>query len=362
MNNKFTYFDDLDIFLVRAQWSHKKHEKYFVIRENILNEVSAILDKSDIDYFFSLDKKKFEEFLVKKNMYDILFLKPQISFEKITRLFEKHSFKFIESSSNFYLFKNNILIKISYHKNSKEWKNIKQHYLNNQQTNFALGPSNFNLLFNSFKNKISKFKKIFLKKYYIFKFLGIKNSINFDPKVKYEISLKKFLKLKIESVDSINWNLRSQHLNLITQNKKNIKIFEIIEFFKVEENFKRIKGKVIDSNLSNLIEEPVHLSRGFWDLGNNYFINPIIYEFKKNVLPYKKSNEYIANKDMNILFSQKYYEGLDDMSDNEIEEFLKENPIEITKDYLTSGRHRVCAMIGRLVNNKKYISIYAVFK
>ena len=105
MNNKFTYFDDLDIFLVRAKWSHKKHEKYFVIRENILNEVSPILDESDIDYFFSLDKKKFEEFLVKKNMYDILFLKPQISFEKIIRLFEKHSFKFIESSSNFYLFK-----------------------------------------------------------------------------------------------------------------------------------------------------------------------------------------------------------------------------------------------------------------
>ena len=53
MNNKFTYFDDLDIFLVRAKWSHKKHEKYFVVRENILNEVSTILDESDIDYFIS---------------------------------------------------------------------------------------------------------------------------------------------------------------------------------------------------------------------------------------------------------------------------------------------------------------------
>ena len=55
----------------------------------------------------------------------------------------------------------------------KRVKNIKQHYLNNQQTNFALGPSNFNLLFTPFKNKISKFKDI-SKKYYIFKFLGIK--------------------------------------------------------------------------------------------------------------------------------------------------------------------------------------------
>ena len=43
MNNKFTYFDDLDIFLVRAKWSHKKHEKYFVIRENILNFKKKIL-------------------------------------------------------------------------------------------------------------------------------------------------------------------------------------------------------------------------------------------------------------------------------------------------------------------------------
>ena len=53
-------------------------------------------------------------------MHDILFLKPQI--RKIIRLFEKHSFKFIESSSNFYLFKNNILIKISYAKIQKSEK------------------------------------------------------------------------------------------------------------------------------------------------------------------------------------------------------------------------------------------------
>ena len=254
------------------------------------------------------------------------------------------------------------MIKISYQKNLNEWKNIKIYYLNNYKTNFALGPSNYNLFLNTLKNKILKFKKRFLKKYYIFRFLGIKNLINFDPKKKYKISLKKFLMLKIESDDSINWKLRSQHLNLITQNKKNVKVFEIINFLKVEKNYNNIKSKIIDSNLTNLIQEPVHLSREFWDLGNNYFINPIIYEFRKNVLPYKKSNDYIKNKDSTLLFSGKYYEGLDEMNDNEIEEFLKENPIEITNDYLTSGRHRVCAMIGRFVKNKEYISIYAVFK
>lgn len=362
MNKKFTYFDELDIFLVRAKWSHKKYQKYSETREKIINEVSFLLDESNIDYFFSLDKKKFEEFLEKKNIYDTLLLKPQTDFDKIFCLFTKHSFNIIKSSSNYFLYKNNILIKINYHKNLNDWRNIKVHHLNHQRINFALGPNKVNLFLNYLKNKILKFKKKFLKKYYIFRFLGIKNSINFDPKKKYQISLKKFLKLKIESENSINWKLRSQHLNMITQNKKNIKVFEIIEFFKVEENYNNTKASIIDSKLINLIEEPVHLSREFWEKGNNYFINPIIYEFKKNVLPYKKSNEYIRNKNLTSLFSQKYYEGLDQMSETEIEEFLKDNPIEITNDYLTSGRHRVCAMIGRLVKNKKYLSIYAVFK
>ena len=57
MNNKFTYFDDLDIFLVRAKWSHKKHEKYFVIRENILNEDSfkSIPERATIEYKYEAE-------------------------------------------------------------------------------------------------------------------------------------------------------------------------------------------------------------------------------------------------------------------------------------------------------------------
>ena len=50
------------------------------------------------------------------------------------------------------------------------------------------------------------------------------------------------------------------------------------------------------------------------------------------------------------------------MTDKEVEDFLLKNPIEITKDYITSGRHRVAAMIGRLVIDQKYLTMYFKLK
>ena len=47
------------------------------------------------------------------------------------------------------------------------------------------------------------------------------------------------------------------------------------------------------------------------------------------------------------------------MTDEEIKSFLKNNPIEITNNCITSGRHRVCAMMNRLINDEKYITFYA---
>jgi hypothetical protein len=47
------------------------------------------------------------------------------------------------------------------------------------------------------------------------------------------------------------------------------------------------------------------------------------------------------------------------MNENEIDNFLRLNPLSINKNKgFSSGRHRVAAMIGRLIRKEKYIPFY----
>ena len=46
------------------------------------------------------------------------------------------------------------------------------------------------------------------------------------------------------------------------------------------------------------------------------------------------------------------------MSDDELEIFLKNNPVEFDNGFIRHSYHRACAMIGRLINGKKYIPFY----
>ena len=108
-------------------------------------------------------------------------------------------------------------------------------------------------------------------------------------------------------------------------------------------------------------EEPIYANKIFWMTGNNFFIFPIVFKFKKNVVAYKDANKYIENVKIPMLFSQEYYESLESMTDNDIKKFLRNNPIEISNNSIVSGKHRAFAMIGRLVNNEKYINFYAKY-
>ena len=46
------------------------------------------------------------------------------------------------------------------------------------------------------------------------------------------------------------------------------------------------------------------------------------------------------------------------MSDDEIELFLKQNPVEFDNGFIKHSWHRACAMVGRLLAGKKYIPFY----
>lgn len=173
------------------------------------------------------------------------------------------------------------------------------------------------------------------------------------------LSYEDFLNCLIDADNSINWTLRGQHLNLITDNARNKKIGEIIDFFKDYSKATFIKSNsLIESDTSRPFEEPVNLNKEFWQTGNNYFFNCIYHGFRKDVVPYSKANKYITNINKPQLYSEAYYESLNLMTYSETRSFLEENPIVIENGAITHGQHRVCAMIGMLAAGNEYMPLY----
>jgi len=56
--------------------------------------------------------------------------------------------------------------------------------------------------------------------------------------------------------------------------------------------------------------------------------------------------------------TEDYYNSLEMMTDEELEIFLKNNPVEFDNGFIRHSYHRACAMIGRLINGKSYIPFY----
>jgi hypothetical protein len=192
---------------------------------------------------------------------------------------------------------------------------------------------------------------------------------NFKKKIKLllmntfcsKLTENKFLNLEIEAKSSKSWQLRYKHLDLVTDFTNNKRVKEIIIFFSNQENSLIIKNQIIDTPTEHCFEEPIYANKKFWMTGNNFFIYPILFKFKKNVVPYKDANRYIKKKNKPNLYTKEYYEGLDSMSDQEIKKFLRKNPIEISNNCIVSGKHRSFAMIGRLASNEKYIPFYVKY-
>lgn len=159
--------------------------------------------------------------------------------------------------------------------------------------------------------------------------------------IKYE----DFLNMKIFFKES-----KGDHLSCI-MNSELIK--DIIEFNK-NNNFiiKEMNIKLSNNSYNNY--------QNFWNSGNNIYYYSIKYEFRKNVLDYHHISKY--NGKYNI-YSKDYYENLKEMNEQEISNLLYYNPIityKKNKNYFKHGYHRIFAMIGRLIKNKKYIPFYII--
>tara|TARA_B100000575_G_scaffold291816_1_gene298618 strand:- start:606 stop:1712 length:1107 start_codon:yes stop_codon:yes gene_type:complete len=360
-------WEEIDYFLYYDYWHREGHEKSKEIREKNIEILSKLLDDN------------LEIYLAKKTLFNILnnreydfsndaeyFVCNDQNYEKFTEIIEQSDFEIIlQNKKQITLLRNNRLIVV----------NFKSTPLFSRYLYFQL----FNHEFKAFRVTIIYLKLIntlyfitikLRNKYKLFKQKKIKdrntqillNNLKLDNYIVgslHQINFETFLNLQIESKESPSWLIRKKHLDLVTNNKKYIKISEIIDYLKRNNKLHELMAKVTESKIDKPIEGSISHSKKFWYTGNNYFIYAINYQFRKNVVPYKKINKFLKmNKDI-TLYSKEYYESLDTMDDDEIKDFLDRNPIEITSNYITSGKHRIFAMIGRIIDGKDYIPMTA---
>jgi len=171
-----------------------------------------------------------------------------------------------------------------------------------------------------------------------------------------------FRRLLIEPSDSFNWRWRKPHLDIVTNHGVLCSTGMIADYFRDQSVMARVVGRIVETDTSTPFNDPANLDPRFWQSGNNYFINCILYQFRKGVVPYQKANDYVKGGQMPKLYSAEYYARLPEMSDHEIETLLRDQPIEVRQGAVTSGKHRVFAMIGRLASGKPFLPMWVVEK
>ena len=175
-----------------------------------------------------------------------------------------------------------------------------------------------------------------------FKFSYIQEDIDDNP---YFLYMKKWRQIKrkekrnsyIEYAPiSLDYFLNMEMANggggkeIIKQDGQLKFVKDIYMFYSVPGNMKTVRSQLNPDN---------------WQ-----YFNCMVGEFRKNVADHHKLGWDKMTED--------YYNSLEMMSDEEIELFLKQNPVEFDNGFIRHSYHRACAMIGRLISGKKYIPFY----
>ena len=363
------FWDELDHFLYYDFWHREGHDSSIEIRKKNLYEFKELTDKYKINFDITGDTL---EYIVINSKLNTNSKSDNFSInykekDKFLNAVANSKFKLIDlNKRTAFLYRNNRLLRISFSKFLSYYINKKNElFLDDIELSYSTFNKNIlyiSLPFRKFVYKLLNKIRVFnLKMKNEKDFFFFSRRLNIDDITRtsvYEMNLKTFLNLKIENELSVNWLMRRKHLDIVTKNKENIKVKEIIKYFSNKTNLtKKIKSIKQTDNLKTY-KEPISHNKSFWNSGNNYFINNLLYGFRKNVIPYSKANKYIKEVNKPNLYSKDYYESLEVMSDKEIKKFLEDNPIEVTNNSVTSGKHRVFAMINRLLEDKEYIPIY----
>ena len=117
---------------------------------------------------------------------------------------------------------------------------------------------------------------------------------------------------------------------ILNQNYTLKKVKEFVEFYSNKDNIDKTK-KILNPK-------------------NWQYFNCMLAEFRKDVGDHHELGWDNMTED--------YYKSLELMGDDELEIFLINNPVEFDNGFVRHSYHRACAMIGRLINGKKYIPFY----
>jgi hypothetical protein len=139
------------------------------------------------------------------------------------------------------------------------------------------------------------------------------------------ISLEYFLKMELSGGKGGK--------EIITQDNELKTVGDVVNFF---------KNNSIEVIMEKVIEK---LTPANWQ-----YYNCMIGEFRKDV----GDHHELGWENM----TEQYYKSLQLMNDEELTTYLKNNPTDFDNGYVRHSWHRACAMIGRLVNGKKYIPFY----
>lgn len=130
-------------------------------------------------------------------------------------------------------------------------------------------------------------------------------------------------------------NPYAKSIKLLTNNFQIYKIGDLIDYWK------SVDYSIVSSKLNEQ---------------NWMYVYCIRYGFRKNLL----------EKDINIYFNgpkktpeeaKQHLLNLTPMSSEDISHFLSNSPIVAQNGKVINGFHRTCAMIGRLIDDKKYIRV-----
>ena len=362
-------WEKIDHFLYYDYWHREGHEKSREIRENNIEILIKLLEDN---FEINLAKKTIQKFINSKN-YDLsndaeYFVCSNQNYKEFLNIIEQSDFKIIfHNRRRISLLRKNRLIVVYFKPKpifsryvyfelfGYEFKVLRATIFNLKLINIL------NFLIKKLRNKYRTFKQKKAKARNTYVLLNNLELDNYIVGSLHQINFETFLNLEIESKDSPSWLVRKKHLDLVTDSKRYTKISDIIGYLSRDNNLHKLMSKVTESKIDKPIEGSVSHSKKFWYSGNNYFIYAIYYQFRKNVLPYKNINTFLEMNEGVSIYSKEYYESLDSMDDFEIKDFLDKNPIEITTNHVTSGKHRIFAMIGRIVDGKDYIPMTAKF-
>ena len=204
-------------------------------------------------------------------------------------------------------------------KNSDAWWEEMKYGSRRDQISFNYVSWKHNLKFNYIQEDIDD-NPYFL---YMKKWRQTKRKEKRNSYIEYQpISLEYFLNMKFAGGGGGK--------EIITQNETLRSVEDVYTFFSTDDNLQSIRNTLNPKN---------------WQ-----YFNSMTAEFRKNVVSH---HELGWDK-----MTEEYYSSLELMSDEELEIFLKENPVEFDNGFIKHSYHRACAMIGRLISGKEYLPFY----